>query len=345
MKRTAVFAVLFFVVTNAPLLAKNPSEDGSTPVPPPKPAASEEKAAKPPDAGVRKLSRRERKERIKNLSEKYRQFLTDVEPIMQPAELDTFLILDTDAQRDLYIDDFWHRRDLAQGTSNQTFRRQYYDRIEAVKEQFRYISSDRSRVWLIHGEPNDRLKIENCRLLQPLEIWKYAYIQGMGHDVRFVFVQPRNGADFRLWTPIAPDAIGELISQDAIGTSVRPEQGVQSVFGPISANSSMSNLEFSCNNGDEVLKAIAYVQINKTDIMKVFEPTPVNEEDVHKILRSVVLATPNAPKLSADLSVAFPAKQGTKTDAQITLLVPRAQLVSRDVNGTKLYSIDVTGEV
>ena len=92
----------------------------------------------------------------------------------------------------------------------------------------------------------------------------------MGHDVRFVFVQPRNGADFRLWTPLSPDAMGELISQDAIGTSVRPEQGVQSVFGAISPGSSMSNLEFSCNNGDEVLKAIAYVQINKTDIMKVF---------------------------------------------------------------------------
>src|SRR6266568_3054476 len=101
MKRTAIFVVLFFVVTNAPLLAKNPSDDGSTSVPPPKPAASGEKAAKPPDQGVRKLSRRERKERIKNLSEMSRQFLTDVEPIMHAAELDTFLILDTDAQRDL----------------------------------------------------------------------------------------------------------------------------------------------------------------------------------------------------------------------------------------------------
>ena len=34
--------------------------------------------------------------RIKNLGEKYRQFLTDVDPIMNPAELDTYLILETD---------------------------------------------------------------------------------------------------------------------------------------------------------------------------------------------------------------------------------------------------------
>ena len=84
----------------------------------------------------------------------------------------------------------------------------------------------------------------------------------------------------------------------------------------------MTNLEWSCNNGDEILKAIAYVQINKTEIGKVFEPTPVNEEDVHKILRSVVLADPNAAKLPAEFAVQFPAKQGSRTDAEITAFDP-----------------------
>ena len=335
---------MILAVANAPLLAKNPADDGSTSAAPQKPTTASKPA--PADPGIRKLSRRERKERIRNLGEKYRQFLTDVEPIMQDAELDTFLLLETDAQRDLYIDDFWHRRDVAQGTTNQTFRRQYYDRIESVKEEFRFVSSDRARVWLIHGQPDERLKILTCRLLQPLEIWKYFYIQGMGHDVRFIFVQPRNGVDFRLWTPLAPDAMAELISQDAMGMAIRPEQGIQNVFGAAGPGAGgMTNLEFSCANGDEVLKAVAYVQINKTEIMKVFEPTPVNEEDVHRILRSVVLADPNAPKLATELAVAYPAKQGLKTNAQITLLVPRAQLVPKDVNGAKLYSLDVTGEV
>jgi VWFA-related protein len=344
MKRTAIFAVLLFAVTNAPLLAKNPADD----VPPTPPSSTDTKAPPKADPGTRKLSRRERKERIKNLADKYRQFLTDVEPIMQQAELDTFLVLETDAQRDLYIEDFWHRRDAAQGTTNHTFRREYYDRLEAVKVEFRYVSSDRSRVWLIHGEPSERIKIENCRLLQPMEIWKYIYIEGMGHDVRFIFVAPRNGIDYRLWIPLnsqSSDALGELISQDAVGISSRPEEAVGKVFGPISAGASMTNLEFSCNNGDEVLKAIAYASVNRTDIQKVFEPARVNEEDVHKILRSVVLATPNAPKLDTELAFAFPAKQGSKTDAQITLLVPRSQLVVKDVNGVKLYSIDVIGEV
>src|ERR1044071_8487987 len=86
----ALLVLLIFAVANAPLLAKNPADDGSTTAPPPKPA--DPAKAAPPDPGVRKLSRRERKERIRNLSEKFRQFLTDVEPIMQDAELDTFLL-------------------------------------------------------------------------------------------------------------------------------------------------------------------------------------------------------------------------------------------------------------
>jgi Ca-activated chloride channel family protein len=59
----------------------------------------------------------------------------------------------------------------------------------------------------------------------------------------------------------------------------------------------------------------------------------------------VVLADPNAPKLPADFAVQFPAKQGSRTDAEMTILVPRAQVALKDINGTKLYSLDVTGEV
>ena len=47
------------------------------------------------------LSRRERKDRIAKLSEAHRQFLLDVEPIMIDTERDTFLRMETDAQREM----------------------------------------------------------------------------------------------------------------------------------------------------------------------------------------------------------------------------------------------------
>src|SRR3954454_5361899 len=255
-----------------------PAQAASAPAPPPPPDAKAK-----PDQGVRKLSRRERKDRIKNLGEKYRQFLTDVDPILNPAELDTFLILETDPQRDIYITEFWRRRDAANGTTNQAFREQYYERLETVKEEFTNASSDRGRIFLIHGEPAERIKID-CRLLQPAEVWKYTFIPNMGHNVRFLFYKTRNGIDFRLFSAMNPDEINELVSQDEIGSDVTGDKAVARVFGPASLNTSVSYVELRCMNGDEFLRAMYQSQMNKYDLVRVFEPPPVNEEDVHKIL-------------------------------------------------------------
>ncbi len=296
MKRIALTVVLALTFLAPNILAQTNN--------PPEPA----KAPARQDPGIRKLSRRERKDRIKNLSDKYREFLQDVEPIMQESELDTFLMLETDPQREIYIADFWLRRDKLQGTTNHTFHDQYYERLETVREKFANVSSDRSRIYLIHGEPEEMID-SDCRLLVPIQVWKYLFIPGIGHDVRFLFFKSRTGVDYRLWIPIGIsrgmdfDSMAELVSQDI------------------------------------------QTQMNKTDLMKVFNPPEVNEEDVHKILRSVVLATPNAPKLDADFALKFPAKQGTRTDTQMTLLVPRSQLTVKDVSGTKQYSLDVVGEV
>ena len=189
-------------------------------------------APAPEDSGIRKLSRKERKQRIAALSDKYRQFLTDVEPIMMPSELDTFLLLETDAQRDIYIVEFWRRRDVAQGTTNHAFQDDYYSRLEEAKARFKYLSSDRARMYLIHGEPADTIKEDCSRLLVPLEIWKYAYLPGLGHDVRMLFYLPRTGLDYKLWNPMGDDtdALAELVSNEVTGGSSSDRAAVQSVL-------------------------------------------------------------------------------------------------------------------
>ncbi len=338
-------AMLFVVAVSAQTPpATQPDPQPAPPAAPAPPATDAKGKAPAQDQGVRKLSRRERKDRIKNLSEKYRQFLADVDPIMNPAELDTFLILETDPQHEIYVTEFWRRRDVAHGTTNHSFRDQYYERLETARDEFKNISSDRGRIFLIHGEPAERIIID-CRLLQPAEIWKYTFIPNMGHNIRFLFFQPHTGIDFKLFSPIDPDAMKQLVSQDEIGTDVSGQGAVQRVFGPASPSTSVTNVELRCLHGDEFLRAVYQSQLNKYDLIRVFEPPPVNEEDVHKILRSVVLATPNAPKLTHEVDVKYPAKQGSRTDAEITILVPRSELTLKEVNNTKLYSLDVTGEV
>ena len=344
MKRVAIAVVLGLTVaaTNASFAEDNP---GATP-PAQKSADSDKK--KPADQGVRKLSKRERKERISQLKEEYQEWLIDVEPIIQPTERDAFLVLETDAQRDVYINDFWRRRDRAQGISNNRFRDLYYERLVLVKERFRHVSSDRSRAFLIHGEPQELISTDCDRLLVPLQIWKYFHIPGLGHNVRLLFYQPRVSNDYRLWEPMGDQNtdLAQLVSADAMGTSGTSDDAVRKVFFESLSNYTfISKIEQSCKDGEEILKAIFQTQQNRTELHTVFEPPRIEEEDVGKILRAAVLTNANAPKLTAEFSVRYPAKQGSRTDAEITLLVPRSQLQLKEVSGAQLYSLDVIGEV
>ncbi|MGZ8866787.1 MAG: VWA domain-containing protein [Thermoanaerobaculia bacterium] len=341
MKRMLVAAAA--VLFAGSLLAQQPP---AAPPPDPQPGAN----AGPADPAIRKLSRRERKDRIARLPEQHRQFLEDVEPILQDTERDTFLLLETDAQREVYIAEFWRRRDKMSGITNSAFKDAYYARLEEAKTRFKQVASDRARMYLIHGEPMNVVKEDCSRLLQPIEIWIYNHVPGIGSRVRFLFYMPRHGSDYKLWRPMgdAKTDLAELISQEAMGGAMTSDEAVRRTFfesAGRTGGSFLSRIEWECPNGDEILRAISAQQQNRIELQAIFDPPKVDEEDVRSILRSLVLANPNAPKLDAAFSARYPAKQGSRTDAELTVTVPRAQLGMKDVNGVTMHSLDVTGEV
>ncbi len=342
MKRIALVVAATLALAGSNIFA----DDNTPPQPKPPAATAEKEKPAAQDPGQKKLSRRERKDRMKNLPDQYREFLQDVEPIMTPPELDTFLLLETDPQRELYITEFWHRRDIAQGTTNETFKRMYYDRLTDVKEQFKQVSSDRARIYLIHGQPDEIVPVACDRKLVPIQVWKYAYLPALGHDVRFLFYMPKTWNDWRLWDSMADatTALGQLVAEDAMATGGSPEGAIQGVFAAQAAPG-VSMLELECKNGEELMRALAYTQQNKFQLMKIFDPPTIKTEDVQKILRSMVIAAPNAPKLNATVAIQFPAKQGSRTDTEITATVARADATLKEVGGTTNYSFDVTGEV
>jgi Ca-activated chloride channel family protein len=307
--------------------------------------ASAETPAAPAPQPVVKLSRGEQKARIAKLGADYQQFLLDVEAIMQPAERDAFLLLESDPQRDLFVDDFWLRRDKAAGTTR-AFRQLYYDRLATAKQRYGSISGDRSRVYLLHGDAAQLIDSDRCELLQPLQVWTYYNLRGFESPATFLFYQPRDGVNYVLWQPYVAtdDARLDLISRQIIATEGK-ERALQRVFGFVDRGRTRNFLQRDCPSGDEIFDAIMAAQQRRLDNGKVFEPPPVNAEEVRKVLRSVVIPTAGAKALPAEASVSYPGRQRGKTVAELTILVPKAQLAAKEVGSTTLYSIDVTGEV
>ncbi|HYO76797.1 MAG TPA: GWxTD domain-containing protein, partial [Thermoanaerobaculia bacterium] len=297
--------------------------------------------------GVRKLSKRERKERTSRLDERHREFVTNVAPIILPAELDLFLTLEKAEDRDPFVDEFWRRRDHMNHTSG-VFKEMYARRLEVAKEQFKRIDSDRARMFLLHGPPQDVVRSNCHRVIQPIEIWKYQQLAGVGHNVRMLFYKPRNQGDYRLWNPLGgAAALGELVaSGDAVsaeeGSARRRETAASAAASPYAY---INRIQLECAEGNEIMLAVTQMIQSRVDLLKLFNPPQLEEETVQKIMRSVVVANPNAAKLATEASVRFPAKDGSRTDMQLMLLIPRAQLSPAVAGGVEVYTLDVAGEV
>ena len=97
-----------------------------------------------------------------------------------------------DAKRK-YLSDFWHKRPLG-------FKEEYLKRVAHANSAFPVLGrpgykTDRGRVYIMYGPPDDYERHPNESDLRPYEIWTFESIQG---GVIFVFVQRTSGGDFEL---------------------------------------------------------------------------------------------------------------------------------------------------
>jgi Ca-activated chloride channel family protein len=303
-------------------------------------------ATERPDA-IRKLTRRERKQRVEKLQLRHQEFVADVEPIILPAEVDMFLSLESDADRDTFVDEFWRRRDAMNHTSGH-FRDAYYKRLEAAKELFKRTSSDRARLFLLHGPPAEVIHTNCPRVLQPIEIWKYPRLPGLGIDARLLFYKPRHQNDYRIWNPVGGAmAMADLLAAPDSVTQRGPEEAKarDNLMQSASPYAYISKIQLECSDGGEITMAITRMVQSRIDLLRLFEPPELNSEDVRKMLRSVIIANPVARKLSSEVQVRYPSKNGSRTDVQLLLLVPRAELSPAVAGNAEVYTVDVSGEV
>lgn len=285
---------------------------------------------------LRKLSRRERKQRLAALSEAHRQWLMEVEPIISADEENAFLLLESEAQRERFIESFWERRDTNPRTARNEYREQYEEILIEVRQLYKNTVSDRSRIRLIQGRPDEEWKIDCDRYLQPIEIWYYASIPERGRDVYLLFYRPRIGSQFRLWTPRGRnfEDFTELLSIEG------ERRGAASILA-----ARVNPIALECREGEKVMAAVHWGQSRRAELPRLFSPPLVETEDVGRILRGSVVANPDAPELPAELQTRYPGKRGGRTAIEMTVTVPAASLSSRTIEDADVFNLDVTGEI
>jgi GWxTD domain-containing protein len=159
------------------------------------------------------------------LPSQYKKWLDEeVVYIITPVERDVFLKLQTDRERDLFIDAFWKHRDPTPNTPDNEFRTEHYRRINYANHFYGRSSpmagwrTDRGRIYIILGEPNDVQRFEGKSGIYPTEIWFYQNKADLGLPPGFniMFFQHGGLGDYKLYSPSkdGPQALLTGISGD-----------------------------------------------------------------------------------------------------------------------------------
>ncbi|MFZ2052920.1 MAG: GWxTD domain-containing protein [Candidatus Aminicenantales bacterium] len=151
----------------------------------------------------------------------YKKWLEEeVVYIISPLEKQVFEKLQTDRERDLFIQAFWKQRDPSQGTEENEFKTEHYRRINYANYYYGRQSplpgwkTDRGRIYIILGEPNDIQRFESGQETYPAEIWFYQNKTEAGLPPAFniVFFKEHGSGDYKLYSPTMDGPQAFLVS-------------------------------------------------------------------------------------------------------------------------------------
>lgn len=147
----------------------------------------------------------------KDLPERYRKWLEEeVVYIITQKEKDVFLMLETDRERELFIEAFWKQRDPTPNTTENESKEEHYRRISYSNQWFGKESpgpgwrTDMGRIYITLGEPRTIEKFENLTEVYPTIIWFYEGLAeyGLPNAFNVVFFKRSGIGEYELYSPI-----------------------------------------------------------------------------------------------------------------------------------------------
>ena len=162
--------------------------------------------------------------------------------IISPEEKDVFQKLTATEERDKFIEQFWYRRDPDPKTAVNEFKEEHYRRIAYANENFKSgfagWKTDRGRIYIIHGPPDqreayptggnyERREYEGggFTTVHPFERWWYRNLPGVGSDVELEFIDPKMSNEYYL--AVAPEEKDALLNSEGLGPTHAEEFGLR----------------------------------------------------------------------------------------------------------------------
>jgi GWxTD domain-containing protein len=287
----------------------------------------------------------------KELETPYKKWLDqDVGYIISDEERKAFKGLQTDEEKDQFIEQFWLRRDPTPDTEENEYREEHYRRIAYANEHFASgipgWKADRGMIYIKFG-PADETESHNGGTEQraieegggqtstyPYEKWRYRYLDGIGTNVEIEFVDTTMTGEFRMTTdPSEKDA---LLMVPGAGLTLCEQMGTCSKTDRFNRTDGTH-----LGTGSQALPESMNEFSRLERLAKLQAPPPVKFKDLEAAVNSSIKYNLLPMKVRAD----FIPVTGSSVLSNITIQFERKDLQFRQKGGVSEASVNIYARI
>jgi len=291
---------------------------------------------------------------LKELDSQYKKWLDeDVIYIISPEERNAFIHLQTNEEREQFIEAFWQRRNPDPDSPENTFKEEHYRRIAYANEHFASgvpgWKTDRGRIYIAWGPPDERDEHTTGEQYdRPLdqgggttttyayETWRYRYAEGLGENFEMEFVDPTGTGEFHL--TMDPSEKDALLNVPGAGLTLPEEEGLAD------KSSRFSNPDGThlAGQGEGVVQGSELNEFTRLEnFAKAFTPPPVKFKDLEADVTSRLVRD----QLKYDYRFDFMRITSDTVLVPITVQVPTRQLTFKEANGVDTATLNIFARV
>jgi len=292
------------------------------------------------------------KDLFKELDSQYKKWLNeDVVYIITPEERSAFVHLQTNEEREQFIEQFWQRRNPDPDSAENTFKEEHYRRIAYTNEHYASgipgWKSDRGRIYIMWGPPDeidshpsggsyDRPASEGGgnTSTYPFEDWRYRYLEGIGEDVNIEFVDPTMTGEYHL--TMDPSEKDALTYVPGAGLTQMESMGLASKTG-----------RFSNTDGTHSAAPLGMTPENQTEFSrlernaKIQQAPPVKFKDLEAVVTSRVVKD----QVKFDYRFDFLRITSDTVLVPITVQIPTRQLSFAEKEGVDSATVNLFARI
>jgi GWxTD domain-containing protein len=289
---------------------------------------------------------------LKELDSPYKIWLNeDVVYIISPEERAAFLQLETNEEREQFIEQFWLRRSTNPDLPDNDFKEEHYRRIAYANEHYASgipgWKTDRGRIYIIWGPPDeidshptggtyDRPMEEGggSTTTYPWETWRYRYLEGIGENVELEFVDPSGSGEYHM--TMDPGEKDALLHVPGAGLSLLESMGMAS-----------KACRFTRSDGTTLPTALGGTpaSLNEFNRLELYAKIQRPPDTKYKDLEAIVTSRMVRDQLKFHYRTDFLKVTSDTVLVPVTVQIPNSQLSFKAKDGVHSAELNIFGRV